>query len=1132
MPGESRVGVHHPSLEAEGRAAVVQPVVRGEPAPAAHRAPVRRRESSGGSLVPLTLLVVLLLVVSSSAAGSAFDLRSSTSGATPSGQPLLPGLAGPVHNAARGTPYVAEHAIEFTGPTAATQLNYTGSPYGLSPIFWGTTVSPRAELYPDEGELLNATPTQLIVWPGASAGDLYDPLHDLIYSGNGGRGHTPLTSEAQFVAWCRSIHCRAIFQVPGEIDDPGYAATLVRYTEVNLSFVPEFWEIGNEPERWNNWKLPWSQQSFSNRLSITPLEYAWEVRNYTIALRAVDPSIHIIGLPGTGRNNGPWSLAQWVNATLVVNAPNLAGIAFHDYPAATNRNLSLSKFYSTITSKSGLPNRVGSVRQSIAAELAIVCPSCAPIPVMVTEVASALSHYGFAPYSAGFPGALDMAAQMTQAIDLNLSNSDLFATVFNTSNSWFNLSDSPRPDYVTYAEILDHLGSEAYPVNLSGFNDTLFGVGTLAPSSDDRSDLLVVNLNLTTGAVFRPTLPSYPPGSPVEVWYWNGTLGPETVNGRNITTAMAETPGPVAEFFPRGLPTNWTLPPQSLVLFESYAVPSAPVELTETGLPVGTFWFAGVAPAQGWATANTSRETLLEPIGPLTLKIPMFQVSKVERFVPEGATPDLLTVPCQVPAGGTTIGVSYLTQWALNITSASSVGGLVEPSPTWWDSGAPLRLEAQPAVGQVLAHWTTVEHLGSSVTITNVTDPGTSMTVWPNGSMAIHASFRAGFPVVFSETGLPSGSEWSVSVHWNFTDTENVSSEDSGVSNLELNERTVASSDGQAAETNLLVFAEANGTYGYSVDPVEGYRSLPVGANFTVRGGTVYETVAFLPAPRYPLRFVETGLPNGTFWSVTLPNASHGAPMTVRSNTSSLFVGDVEPGHFGFTVTTVADYRARPPSDGFNLTAPGLTVEVLFAPVLYAVVWEESGLGPNLSWAVRVGPSLVPSSGAWTTAHLMNGSYAFEVPNAGGYVANTTTGLLTVRGGEVVIPISFLRPAFAVTFSVSGAVPGLTWSVRLANSTAASGAAILGFSEPNGSYTFNVTPPRGFLIDPSHGVVTVNGSSALVGLTLLSLSPPPGPPLWTLASAALTAAAVLALTILGTLWVVGALRRRRPGAPL
>src|SRR5208282_2847840 len=343
---------------------------------------------------------------------------------------------------------------------------------------------------------------------------------------------------------------------------------------------------------WTDWTKPLcdsynNQVGHNNRL-IVPLEYAHEVQNYTVALRLIDPNIQILGLPATGRPENHLSLTDWVNATVQVNVlnpngtpnANLAGIAFHDYAAGKSGNFTLPQFYATLASPAGLPTRIESVRSAIHNETVQRCVAvtCAQPPVYVTEVGSALSHWNYSQFSIGFPGALDLGAQVVQAMTLNLTNLDLYATIFNTTNSWLPPSTLvPRPDYTLYTEVLPHLGAFVYPATLAppdispyvGDNSTLrsnlYAIATVANLSGDRADLLALNLNTTTSVEFTPTLPGIAAGVPVEAWYWNGSLA--TIGGNQ--SSVASTPAPVGQFFPLGLPKNFTLSSQSLVLLEA-----------------------------------------------------------------------------------------------------------------------------------------------------------------------------------------------------------------------------------------------------------------------------------------------------------------------------------------------------------------------------------------------------------------------------------------------------------------------------------------------------------------------------------------------------------------------------------
>jgi hypothetical protein len=687
--------------------------------------------------------------------------------------------------------------LNLSIPVSATlNISPTGTP--LSSELWGTTVSPRAPLLADEGALVNSTPTQVVVWPGADAGDDYDPVNNTtvtntMYSPTSSpAASTPPTSEAEFVSWCDSIHCKAIFQVPGEINDPAIAQKIVEYTEDpppgGLGFQPVGWEIGNEPEHWGLWNIPWSKwpDKGAKIPGPTPTQYAYEVRNYTAAMQVVAPpgtTIPIIGLPGTGRanvaNNITYDLTDWVEKTVEVNqGPNLVGIAFHEYPAPGGSSAgNLSTFYSMIESTSGLPARVNSATSAIES----ACPNCSyPVAVYVTELGSALSHGGYLTDSAGFPGALDLAAQSVQAIELNatddLANVDLYGTVANTSNSWFGLSGAPRPDYTMYSDILSRLGTVAYLANLTtSYSCTnpyvtlqceLFAVVTTDPAHDGRVDLLALNLNLTTPVTFDSSALLHPntfgitTTTPFEQLQWTGQVVNRT--GGDLETAVPTTPAPLAQFDTGGLPVNVTLPPQSVTLLEAYPrSPSGagPVDFEESGLNLtnSSRWFVNVNGTE--QTSNGSdqiqyflpagRENVTAPAAFLTNTIT--EQDPRERFLP--SPPDSI----RANATNQSFAVPFAQQWQINLTSNPGYAGIVLPSPGWGNVSQQFVLYPVPAAGYTFNRWS-----GSGPGSLNGTEsPG---VIWTNGSIIEKALFSIGYPVVFDETGLPTGVPWTITV--------------------------------------------------------------------------------------------------------------------------------------------------------------------------------------------------------------------------------------------------------------------------------------------------------------------------------------------------------------------------------
>jgi len=108
------------------------------------------------------------------------------------------------------------------------------------------------------------------------------------------------------------------------------------------------------------------------------------------------------------------------------------------------------------------------------------------------------------------------------------------------------------------------------------------------------------------------------------------------------------------------------------------------------------------------------------------------------------------------------------------------------------------------------------------------------------GSNTASATFRVLSCVRFTETGLPTGAPWTVTL------------------------------DGtpQTAHVATILFTEANGEYGYSVSSTTEYGASPSSGTITVSNGPVNVSVAFTP-PTFSVTFKETGLPSGLEWSVS-----------------------------------------------------------------------------------------------------------------------------------------------------------------------------------------------------------------------------------------------------------------------
>lgn len=147
----------------------------------------------------------------------------------------------------------------------------------------------------------------------------------------------------------------------------------------------------------------------------------------------------------------------------------------------------------------------------------------------------------------------------------------------------------------------------------------------------------------------------------------------------------------------------------------------------------------------------------------------------------------------------------------------------------------------------------------------NVTPSTGQVTV--NGFTKVLLKFVYLASVNFTESGLPSGTEWRVSLNGTWG----------------------------SSTSSSIVFLEPNGTYAFVVGSVSSYTASPASGDITVRGDTD-QTITFTKIPfKYIVTFTETGLPSGGEWNVTLGG-------TKESSTASSIQFSEPNGTYSFSV--------------------------------------------------------------------------------------------------------------------------------------------------------------------------------------------------------------------------------------
>ncbi|HTP54824.1 MAG TPA: hypothetical protein VML94_07730 [Thermoplasmata archaeon] len=402
------------------------------------------------------------------------------------------------------------------------------------------------------------------------------------------------------------------------------------------------------------------------------------------------------------------------------------------------------------------------------------------------------------------------------------------------------------------------------------------------------------------------------------------------------------------------------------------------------------------------------------------------------------------------------------------------------------------------------------------------------------------------FPVTFNETGLPAGTNWSVSI---FGDTARWGYHTNGSS------------------TSAIGFSLPNGTYGYTVantsNATSVYTAFPSSGNLSVNGSAVSVSVAFAAELLYDVVFVESGLPTGTFWSVELSASQNGSwvgggngswspfcfGITYWNGSATTVVAfSVPAGSYSFSVSNVTNgsalYVPTPSSGNVTVNGTGVTVDVAFATVpLYNVTFDETGLPNGTLWAVAIsgtatGWDLGVSSNATIGFVVPDGTYDFSVVQpfyiplpvtagplcsngtgngsafGGRYVPTPESGNVTVAGSDVTVGISFAPVTYSnVTFVETGLPNGTVWSVTLTSQSTepwgtaagpsapaggegfhfnASGTNEIGFTVLGGTYDFTVgnVSFNGTLYtaSPTVGNVSLNGTTQVVNVTFSAVA--------------------------------------------
>jgi len=320
------------------------------------------------------------------------------------------------------------------------------------------------------------------------------------------------------------------------------------------------------------------------------------------------------------------------------------------------------------------------------------------------------------------------------------------------------------------------------------------------------------------------------------------------------------------------------------------------------------------------------------------------------------------------------------------------------------------------------------------------------------------------YEVLFTETGLPVGTLWSITLY--------------PPSRIETTTNST---------TATLTIDVPNGTF-YYYPAARHYLATPTESSFEMEGSEIYANVSFTQLDQ--VTFEESGLPSGTFWDVYFNYAYVG-------NYSSTIVQYAPAGDYEFYAYAVGGFEPNVTQGPVDLTSAGAVVQLSFVDPTeptYAVTFTESGLPSLTNWSVSV-----DDYAEWTTGTSLrftepNGSFDFTASSTTGAIANPASGLVNVSGGPASKTIDFAAGAgaYLVTFTESGLPSGATWYVNITGQTGLR-ATVSGTSGTtvsvylaNGSYSYAAaTSLRGWST-PGGGGFTVAGVPVHEGVPFTS----------------------------------------------
>ncbi len=394
---------------------------------------------------------------------------------------------------------VALSALPVSRSSAPLSMSATSSSSGsvvvgaftqetpISPAFWGINIAAAQRFNSVDAASVAAMPVSYLVFPAGNLGEEYNYTSGVVTQVDGSQSLSQVSAQ-EFVTNCESFKCKAIMQLPTEIDRPATAAVYAAYVVHTLGYQPAYWQLGNDPGGWSHYKVPWANWKADSDGNTTPVQFATEVQAYIGTVLTVDPSAKFLAL-GMGMGGKDYA-KPWVEQLASVDGHLLSGIALHSYALGGSPSAPTDdELLANLNGVYSIPAQVTADRQYIKD----ACSSCTKLSIFITE-ANAAEDSSLTKLLPTFVGTLYLAVDTVQGLASQVTNLDWFAYDSGYSGSWSQHPQKWQMQYYLFSDIMTHLENETLPTTVTG-PSSFYGMATYDKSGEA---LLLVNVNTTT----------------------------------------------------------------------------------------------------------------------------------------------------------------------------------------------------------------------------------------------------------------------------------------------------------------------------------------------------------------------------------------------------------------------------------------------------------------------------------------------------------------------------------------------------------------------------------------------------------------------------------------------------------